>query len=200
MLAWLSSAKCARGDAGQGLGLRTAAPLRGLPVAVTLLFVLLVITVAGPRPAYGYDGDAGAVAPTAFFGETSAPSVQRPPQGWLREAGTGDAYDVPLVSLVGPGVAVPADSPFSQVAEGGEWSASRRRGGSRGYDPRVDRLRAGEVPPPIKVDGTRIVDGNHRYVASRVVGVDIEVQPWRGSRRPVVNWDDLPIDPTDWGD
>jgi len=64
----------------------------------------------------------------------------------------------------------------------------------------VDRLRAGEVPPPIKVDGTRIVDGNHRYIASRIAGVDIEVQPWTGSRRPVVDWDDLPIDPTDWGD
>lgn len=63
----------------------------------------------------------------------------------------------------------------------------------------VDRLRAGEVPLPIKVDGTRIVDGNHRYIASRIAGVDIEVQPWAGSRRPVVDWADLPIDPTDWG-
>lgn len=64
----------------------------------------------------------------------------------------------------------------------------------------VDRLRAGEVPPPIKVDGTTIVDGNRRYIASRIAGVDIEIQPRTGSPHPTVPWDDMTISTNDWGD
>src|SRR5438105_15014134 len=36
---------------------------------------------------------------------------------------------------------------------------------------------AGEVPPPIRVDGDVIVDGNHRYVAGRLVGTGERGQP-----------------------
>ena len=35
----------------------------------------------------------------------------------------------------------------------------------------VDRLLKGDVAPPIKVDGNVIVEGNHRYVAGKVVGI-----------------------------
>ncbi|OCG77975.1 hypothetical protein A9G44_03010 [Gilliamella sp. Occ4-3] len=35
----------------------------------------------------------------------------------------------------------------------------------------VDRLLQGDTPPPIKVDGNVIVEGNHRYVAGKIVGV-----------------------------
>jgi hypothetical protein len=38
----------------------------------------------------------------------------------------------------------------------------------------VDRRAAGDVAPPIKVDGGVIVEGNHRYIAGRFV--------WRRSR------------------
>ncbi|MCS7051677.1 MAG: hypothetical protein NZL87_08695, partial [Thermomicrobium sp.] len=34
----------------------------------------------------------------------------------------------------------------------------------------VDRLLAGDVAPAIKVDGPMIVDGNHRYIAGRILG------------------------------
>src|SRR5262249_33296586 len=34
-----------------------------------------------------------------------------------------------------------------------------------------ERLRNGEVPPPIKVDGNVIVEGHHRYAAARLEGV-----------------------------
>lgn len=60
----------------------------------------------------------------------------------------------------------------------------------------VDRLLAGETPPAIKVDGRMIVDGNHRYVAGRVVGHEPSIQQWLGGRPgDVVTWDKLPINP-----
>lgn len=64
----------------------------------------------------------------------------------------------------------------------------------------VRRLEAGDVAPPIKVDGGIIVDGNHRYVAGRVFGKEPPTTPWRGGKPDRVQpWDDLPISPKDWG-
>jgi RHS repeat-associated protein len=66
----------------------------------------------------------------------------------------------------------------------------------------VRRLEAGQVAPPIKVDGSIIVDGNHRYVAGRLVGREPAqtagtVSPSQATRaRPV---QDLKVDPNDWG-
>lgn len=66
----------------------------------------------------------------------------------------------------------------------------------------VRRLEAGEVAPPIKVDGNVIVDGNHRYVAGRLVGQEPTpaagaLSPSQASRvQPIQN---LKIDPFDWG-
>ncbi|MFP3663261.1 hypothetical protein SB768_33020, partial [Burkholderia sp. SIMBA_043] len=37
----------------------------------------------------------------------------------------------------------------------------------------VQRLLNGEVPPAIKVSNGIVVDGNHRYIASRIVGKEI---------------------------
>ncbi|HSO00225.1 MAG TPA: hypothetical protein VLS89_18160, partial [Candidatus Nanopelagicales bacterium] len=44
----------------------------------------------------------------------------------------------------------------------------------------VDKLLSGEVAPPIKVDGRMIVDGNHRYIAGRILGQEPAIQPWAG--------------------
>ncbi|WP_159397341.1 hypothetical protein [Sorangium cellulosum] len=44
----------------------------------------------------------------------------------------------------------------------------------------VDKLFAGEVAPAIKVDGKIIIDGNHRYIAGRILGQEPAVQPWAG--------------------
>jgi RHS repeat-associated protein len=64
----------------------------------------------------------------------------------------------------------------------------------------VDRLRAGETPPPIRVDDGIIVDGNHRYVAGRIVGIEPPIQPWTGgSPNRVVPWPDVTVSPVDWG-
>lgn len=41
----------------------------------------------------------------------------------------------------------------------------------------VKRLRAGETPGPITVYENIIVDGNHRYVAGRVFGVEPPIRP-----------------------
>jgi RHS repeat-associated protein len=66
----------------------------------------------------------------------------------------------------------------------------------------VRRLEAGEVAPAIKVDGKVIVDGNHRYVAGRLVGKEPAQTAGSlsasqvGRARPV---QELKIDPTDWG-
>ncbi|RDA69977.1 hypothetical protein DVH07_05055 [Hafnia paralvei] len=41
----------------------------------------------------------------------------------------------------------------------------------------VDRLLKGDIAPPIKVDGNVIVDGNHRYISGKVLGVTPETTP-----------------------
>lgn len=64
----------------------------------------------------------------------------------------------------------------------------------------VDRLEAGHVPPPIKVDGDMLVEGNHRYIAGRVFGREPPVMNWAGGRpHEAISWDAVPIDPKDWG-
>ena len=63
----------------------------------------------------------------------------------------------------------------------------------------VDRLLAGEVAPAIKVDGAMIVDGNHRYIAARIAGLSVSIQPWAGGRPGnVVHWNSLRIDNNFW--
>jgi hypothetical protein len=63
----------------------------------------------------------------------------------------------------------------------------------------VDRPLAGETPPAIKVDGKIIVDGNHRYIAGRIVGQDPPTQPWLGGNPSnVIPWDTLPVFPNEW--
>jgi hypothetical protein len=63
----------------------------------------------------------------------------------------------------------------------------------------VDKLLAGEVAPAIKVDGNLIVDGNHRYIAGRVLGQEPAIQPWAGGRPDrAVPWDKIRISPESW--
>jgi len=63
----------------------------------------------------------------------------------------------------------------------------------------VDKLLAGEVPPAIKVDGSMIVDGNHRYIAGQILGQDTPVIQWLGGRPgSAVPWSDIPISPEAW--
>ncbi len=67
----------------------------------------------------------------------------------------------------------------------------------------VDRLVAGESPPPIKVDNGIIVDGNHRYIAGRLFGSETPqtpgVLPSFKASQPPLSWRDIFLDPTDWG-
>jgi RHS repeat-associated protein len=63
----------------------------------------------------------------------------------------------------------------------------------------VDRLLAGEKPGPINVDNGFIIDGNHRYVAGRIVGQEPPIQPWAGARPSnATPWDKIPISPEVW--
>ncbi len=60
----------------------------------------------------------------------------------------------------------------------------------------VNKLLAGEKAPAIKVGGTMIVDGNHRYVAGRIVGSEPPIQPYVGGRPAnAIPWSNIPIDP-----
>ena len=44
-----------------------------------------------------------------------------------------------------------------------------------------------------------IVDGNHRYIAARILGDEPEIQPWSGARpTDAIPWDRIPIDPNRW--
>lgn len=66
----------------------------------------------------------------------------------------------------------------------------------------VRMLEAGQEPPPISVDGNIVVDGNHRYIAGRLVGKEPPQVPGnvspsqRPKARPI---SEVTIDPTDWG-
>ncbi|EKQ58496.1 wall-associated protein, partial [Xanthomonas citri pv. malvacearum str. GSPB1386] len=66
----------------------------------------------------------------------------------------------------------------------------------------ADSLASGSVAPAIKVADGVIVDGNHRFVAGRVMGQEPPTQPGTISPgqldqvRPV---QEMKVDPTDWG-
>ena len=63
----------------------------------------------------------------------------------------------------------------------------------------VDKLIAGETAPAIKVDGHMIVDGNHRYIAGKIVDREPAIQQWAGGRpASAVLWEKLPINPEAW--
>ncbi|WP_175559649.1 hypothetical protein [Pseudomonas sp. ok266] len=66
----------------------------------------------------------------------------------------------------------------------------------------VDRLLAGDKAPAIKMDGNVIVDGNHRYIAAKILGLQPDVVPWVlppnkvGVTKSIF---DVKVDPADWG-
>lgn len=66
----------------------------------------------------------------------------------------------------------------------------------------VDMLHMGSTPPPIKVDGNIIIEGNHRFVAGRVFGQEPPTVPGTFSSsqayklKPVHQ---LKVDLTDFG-
>lgn len=63
----------------------------------------------------------------------------------------------------------------------------------------VDRLAAGSEAPPILVNGSIIVDGNHRYIAGRIMGQEPAIQSWfGGSAARVVPWSKQVIDLSEW--
>jgi RHS repeat-associated protein len=66
----------------------------------------------------------------------------------------------------------------------------------------VDRLLKGEIAPAIKMDGKVIVDGNHRYIAGKVLGQAPEVAPGTVAPSSAANAkpiSEIQIDPVDWG-
>lgn len=66
----------------------------------------------------------------------------------------------------------------------------------------VDRLLAGDTAPAIKMDGDVIVDGNHRYIAAKILGLEPDVVPWVLPPNKVgmtKSISDVKVDPADWG-
>jgi RHS repeat-associated protein len=66
----------------------------------------------------------------------------------------------------------------------------------------VDRLLKGDIPPPIKVDGNIVVEGNHRYIAGKVAGKTPEMT--QGSLSPsqkpnIKPMSETTVDDFDWG-
>jgi hypothetical protein len=65
------------------------------------------------------------------------------------------------------------------------------------------RAAAGEVAPAIKVADGVVVEGNHRYIAGRLVGIEPAqtpgVMPAFKAGKPNVSWLDVLLDPADWG-
>ena len=64
----------------------------------------------------------------------------------------------------------------------------------------VDQLAAGSPAPAIKVDGSIIVDGNHRYIAGQIMGETPAIQPWPGGDPTrVIPWWKQVVDSMNWG-
>ncbi|VAV95903.1 hypothetical protein MNBD_ACTINO02-1315, partial [hydrothermal vent metagenome] len=63
----------------------------------------------------------------------------------------------------------------------------------------VDQLAAGSPAPPILVDGSIIVDGNHRYIAGQIMGETPAILPWPGGvpDRVTPSWKQV-VDLVDW--
>ncbi len=55
------------------------------------------------------------------------------------------------------------------------------------------------IIPPIKVDEQLIVDGHHRYLASKIAGTSIEYRRWTKADSVMgCNWSEIVIVTDDW--
>jgi len=113
-----------------------------------------------------------------------------------------------------PGVSRTAGAALPVITKGSEVTEEVIRNALRGDQTRtlqgkvslpavqryVDRLLKGDVPPAIKMDGQTIVEGNHRYVAAKVLGKNVPTTPWRspGTKTPTPI-EQIQIDKIDWG-
>lgn len=61
-----------------------------------------------------------------------------------------------------------------------------------------DWWQRGSEPPAIKMDGDTIVDGNHRFIVSLVLGKQVSIQEWQGSLIPSHPLSSIEIDDADW--
>lgn len=173
---------------------------------------------------------AGAIAGGTFGAsllvEGAAAGVSSAAGGWATRALSGEstsASDVAQDTLVGvatfgivkgggslirsfrsaakEGVAVTEDS-ISAALKGSDLKTTQGAVSMPAVENYVRRLEAGEVAPAIKVDNGVIIEGNHRYVAGRLVGQEPAQVPGilspsqAGKVQPVQN---LKIDPVDWG-
>lgn len=137
--------------------------------------VSIVLLTAGSAARFGGAVLPSRTAPISPFAGRVVPTLQQPrivvTDSMIRKAMT----DAPLKSQQAAGVSLPRIQEY------------------------VDRIQAGEIPPPIKVDGAMIVDGNHRYIAGRIAGSEPEIQPWAGGRPSSgVDWQELPIKNEVW--
>ena len=63
----------------------------------------------------------------------------------------------------------------------------------------VNMSQSGSQAPAIKVDKGIIVDGNHRYIAGRIVGIEPAQIAWAGGNPArIVPWDKVIISPLLW--
>ena len=65
----------------------------------------------------------------------------------------------------------------------------------------VDKLLAGERAPAIKMDGNVIVEGNHRYIAAKILGMSVDVEPGvmaSSQRNKISTVSGIGVDTVDW--
>ncbi len=44
-----------------------------------------------------------------------------------------------------------------------------------------------------------IIDGNHRYIAGKITGINIPTTGAGATSKPIVDWNDVFLGPIDWG-
>jgi hypothetical protein len=115
----------------------------------------------------------------------------------VEAAGLDGAAAVSKAPLTGRDVTV---EHIRQAMKGAELSSQQSGGVNlpliQSY---VDKLLAGEIAPAIKVENGIIIDGNHRYIAGKICGIEPPIQPWRGSvPANVISWDNIPIQTVGW--
>jgi hypothetical protein len=129
----------------------------------------------------------------------------------LAPVASGAARGGAIAAQVGTGftsrVAEAAKTPLvvneATIAKALEGSTMQTLQG-RVSQPMVERyvrmLEAGKTPPPIQVADGVIVNGNHRYVAGRIFGVEPPTVPYpRPSTSVPKPIQQTTVDPADWG-
>ncbi|PNV99125.1 hemagglutinin repeat-containing protein [Pseudomonas protegens] len=171
-----------------------------------------IVDTSGRIPASGGYAEGGGVVTTPHTGGTQLDGVQKDgayvtpehklnPGVMYSEDGSVKGTGVLPKPLVSKGSDVTPEI-IKQALQGDSAISTQKAVSLPMIQRYVDRLLKGDIAPAIDMDEDVIVEGNHRYIAAKILGREPSVKPGALSpnkvelKRPV---GELKIDPVDWG-